>query len=241
MRRRDRRGAPPPPPPAAPVVPRARICVEPSESAPQSGPAPVPPPAAPRISARRPTSRRPAWLAGWLAGEEEGGGETPRCLLALPAHAHGTPSLRVSGLRWACGHHQLSGEWARRAAAGPVRDAGEAGAQLPRWLLRAAGQPPLPPARPRAGGGGERSLRRPHPAPSPEEAPLSGAGPARPPPPPGSGARGGQVRAPRRPGAAGGRLRGEAGRGREMKGKQRGAVGSSFVRANPLTSFAFLT
>lgn len=35
-----------------------------------------------------------------------------------------------------------------------MRDAGEAGAQLPRWLLRAAGQLPLPPARPRAGAAG---------------------------------------------------------------------------------------
>lgn len=52
-----------------------------------------------------------------------------------------------------------------------------------------------PPARPRAGGGREPSLRRLHPAPSLEEAPLSGAGPALPPPPSGSGVRGGRVRA----------------------------------------------
>lgn len=46
---------------------------------------------------------------------------------------------------------------------------------------RPAGSP-RPPARPRAGGGRERSLRRLHPAPSQEEAPLSGGGRASPPP-----------------------------------------------------------
>lgn len=101
---------------------------------------------------------------------------------------------------------------------------------------------PRPPARPRAGDGEERSLRRLHPAPSLEEAPLSGAGPAALPLRLGAG-RGvakSAPRAPHRPRAAGGELR----RGWEEKRNERetkGAVGFSFVWVNLLTSFAFLT
>lgn len=111
----------------------------PPEAHHKADPAPLPPPAAPLRSAPRPTSRRPAWPAG-----EEGGGETPRCLLARPAHAHFTPSLRVSEPCWDSGHQQLSGEWPQRAAgggtAGSVRGAGKVGAQLPRRVHGAAGR-----------------------------------------------------------------------------------------------------
>lgn len=103
-----------------------------------------------------------------------------------PAHTHFIPPPRCGSGEpcWHSGHQRLSGEcvWPRGVAgrdrSGPVRGAGKAGAQLPRRLLRAASAGSArPPARPRAarGGGGERSLRRLHPAPSREEAPLSGA------------------------------------------------------------------
>lgn len=156
----------------------------------KADPAPLFPPAAPQRSAPRPTSRRPAWPAG-----EEGGGKTPRCLLARPAHAHFTPSLRVSEPCWDSGHQQLSGEWPQRAAggvmAGLVRDAGKVGAQLPRRLPGAAGRLRAPaPEAARSGVCGACIPR-----PSRRKRLLSGAGRARPPPLPESGARRGRLRA----------------------------------------------
>lgn len=164
-------------------------------------------------------------LAGWRGRRRR----TLGCLLALLAYAHFTPSLRFSGPCWDWGHQQLSGECGR----GAPREGwwrGRRGVRARRarnFLGGCLGRPagsPRPPARPRAGGGRERSLRRGHPAPSQEEAPLSGAGPTRPPPPPGSPARGGQILAPRS--ARGRKLRegssAEAGRKRELKEKQRG-------------------
>ena len=137
------------------------------------------------------------------------------------------PSLRVSGPCWDSGHQQLSGECGRRRGRGGAAEGCGPGRRATSSAAyrggRSAGSP-RPPARPRAGGGRERSLRRRHPAPSQEEAPLSGACPARPPPLPGSGREGGQVRAPR---PAQGRQLPEgssagAGSETETKGKQKG-------------------
>lgn len=165
MRRRNRRGAPPPPPAAAQAAPRVRICLEPSGSASQSGPHGFP-------SARGFSS---SWLCGQLPlaglGRQARKAAVERwAVCSCSSRTHPSPpSLRVSGPCWDSGHQQLSGEcgrgvpWegSRRGHRGTrARRARNFLGSFPR---RPAGSP-RPPARPRAGGGRERSLRRLHPA-----------------------------------------------------------------------------
>lgn len=92
-------------------------------------------------SAPRPTSPRWARPAG-----EQGGGGTPGCLLALPAHAHFSPLAPCLGavLGIPATSNCPVSVAAGGVAAGPPRGAGQAGAQLPQRLTGAAGRPALP-------------------------------------------------------------------------------------------------
>lgn len=205
----------------------------------KAGPTPLPRPAAPPRSAPRPTSL----CRAWPAGEED---ETPRCLLALSPQAHFTPSLRVPETCWDSDHQQLSGECPRRAAGGiavgSVKGAGQAGTQLPRRLLWATGglfRPACAPPRRRRPGaefaapasralaGGSAFVRSQPGAPSPSVWERGDR-----PPSPSPAPRVGRLL---QMGSSA-----EAGRKREMK-ETKGAVGFSFVCANLVTSFSFLT
>lgn len=245
VRRRDRRGAPPrpPPPPPAPAAPRVRFCLEPFGSAPQSGLRASPSARGSSALGSAANFPRGAWPA-----RVEGGGRTLGCLLALLAYTHLSPprsgSRGRAGLRppaivrWVRPRRATEGMVAR-----PTRGAGKAGAQLPRRLPGAAGRlspPACAPPRSRRPGtefaapasralaGGSAFVRSRPSAPSPSTSEPRARRPS-PSPAPRAG-----------PPAAGGELRGggkEEGNERETKG----AVGFSFVCANLLTSFSFLT
>ncbi|CAI9174461.1 unnamed protein product [Rangifer tarandus platyrhynchus] len=230
QRRWNRRGAPPPPPPpaAAPTSPRFRICLEPSRSASQSGSRGSS--SARGFSSVRLRGQLPLAGLGRLASKAAA---ERRAVCSRSARTHTSPpSLRVSGPCWDSGHQQLSGECGRRRGRGGAAEGCGPGRRATSSVACPGGRPPgspLPPARSRARGGRERSLRRRHPAPSQEEAPLSGAGPARPPPLPGSGRAGGQVRAPR------------SGPGRQLpEGSSAGAGSETETKGKQKGSWAFL-